>query len=176
MAAQSSQEMQFENLAERLKRMSIHDNAENDEIPKIMAMTLSELMEEKMDFGRAHLGKTYAEMIPQVKYLQWFSENYKHSRKPCHVKLLRFIQLWVEDKEAKNVTSTPMMPKAKAKSPPSAHHVQIDLESEDEELWDQVPSDNTMELMEMRDRMGQMETILQEVLGHLKRTGQSPSA
>ena len=174
--AQNTPECQFENLADRLKRMSLKETEDGEAIPAIMAMNLKELQEEKIDFGKAHMGKKFSEMTSEVKYIMWLSENYKHNRKPSHVKFLRFIQLWVDQQDIKNVSGGKMIPKAKAKSPPREVTVPIDLESDDEELWDQVPTGCHAEMMEMRDQMGQMEIILQEVLAHLKRTGQSPNA
>ena len=102
-----------------------------------MSMTLDELME-RMAFGKAHIGKAFKELIPETKYLSWFAENYRHSQKPEHVKLLRFIQLHVESPESQMPVKP--LPKAKAKSkfPPGTTEQPIDLEDDDDEVWEQV--------------------------------------
>ena len=43
----------------------------------------------------------------------------------------------------------------------------VDLESEPGE-WDQVPEENTLELLHMQRRMLEIENVMQQVLAHLK--------
>ena len=62
-------------------------------------MTLEELRVEKVTFGKAHVGKTFQELPTEIKCLTWFTETFRHSRKPEHSKLLRFVQLHLESLE-----------------------------------------------------------------------------
>ena len=137
--------------------------------------TLKELQEEKIEFGKAHMGKRFIDMTTETKYMTWFTENYQHSRKLVHVKFLRFIQLWLSSQEKAGSVAKPITPKAKAKHPPREMNTPIELDSDDE-VWAQLPHGSNVEMAEMRNRMGQMEIVLQEVLEHLKRTGQTPAA
>ena len=83
-------------------------------------MTLVELRQEKVTFGKAHLGKTFEDLARDTKYLTWFTETFRHSRKVEHVKLLRFVQLHLEQLEMGGppVATTTLRAKAKAKMPP----------------------------------------------------------
>ena len=173
--AQTPPELDFGDLTARLKRLSVKESEDPNVIPTIMAMTLKELQDEKIEFGKAHIGRRFLDMTTETKYLAWFTENYQHSRKPAHVKFLRFIQLWLGNQEKAEPAAKTVMPKAKAKHPPMAMNAPIELDS-DEEVWAQLPAENHVEMEEMRSRMGQMEIVLQEVLEHLKRTSQNPTA
>jgi len=173
--AQTPTELDFGDLTARLKRLSIKESEDPNLIPSIMAMTLKELQDEKIEFGRAHIGKRFLDMTTETKYMAWFTENYQHSRKPVHVKFLRFIQLWLGDQEKVEPTAKSIMPKAKAKYPPMTGSAPIELDSDDD-VWAQLPAENNLEMAEMRSRMGQMEIVIQEVLEHLKRTSPNPTA
>ena len=173
--AQTPTELDFGDLTARLKRLSIKESEDTNVIPSIMAMTWKELQDEKIEFGKAHIGKRYLDMTTETKYMAWFTENYQHSRKPVHVKFMRFIQLWLDNQEKAEPAAKSILPKAKAKHPPMETHAPIELDSDDE-VWAQLSTENNVEMAEMRSRMGQMEIVLQEVLEHLKRTSQNPTA
>eukprot|EP00435_Cladocopium_sp_Y103_P021822 s385_g5.t1 len=174
---QGSNEVKFDDLADRLRRLSIAEKEAAEDLSPIMAMTLTELMEERVAFGKAHTGKAFKDLIPETKYLSWFAENYKASRKPEHVKLLRFIQLHVEDLGGQKPTKKMIQAKAKAKCPPGHPQMTIDLEEDEDEVWDAIPEGPSLEVMQMHDRMNQLENTLREVLGHLtQQAQQQPSA
>ena len=165
--------MKFDDLADRLRRLSVTEKHSEAEINMVMGMTLEELQQEKVTFGKAHVGKTFAEIALETKYLTWFTETFRHSRKIEHVKLLRFVQLHLEQIETAPPAPslTTMRPKAKAKMPPSAPLQPIDLELEEEgDSWDPIHEESEMMNLRLQDRMNQMEVVMQEVLGHLRRT------
>jgi hypothetical protein len=86
---------------------------------------------------------------------------------------LRFVQLHLEQIETAPPAPslTTMRPKAKAKMPPSAPLQPIDLELEEEgDSWDPIHEESEMMNLRLQDRMNQMEVVMQEVLGHLRRT------
>ena len=165
--SQSPVDHQFDQLADRLRRLSLSER-DSESLPQIMSMTLAELENETIKFGKAHCGKTYASMVTEHRYMTWFAETYKDSRQTKHVKFLRFIQLHVENLEKNNQEiSATTRPKAKACPKALASTMPIDLESEPEE-WDQVPEENTLELLHMQRRMLEIENVMQQVLAHLK--------
>ena len=162
--------LNFDQLANRLRRLTITEDGE-DLIQQVMTMDLTELREETIKFGKAHVGKTFASMAKETKYMAWFAENYKASRKPEHVKFLRFIQLHVDDLEKTNqeIRAT-TMPKTKAAPKPRASSRPIDLETESSgpEEWDQIQEANAQEIVQMQRCMSDMEDVMQQVLAHLK--------
>ena len=180
MASTTNSDLQFDNLADRLGRLSLQEKSTEGELEKIMVMTLEELQEEKNAFGKTHVGKTFHEMTMETKYLTWFTETYRHSRKPEHVKLLRYVQLYLAMAEteppAASTTQVTLKPKAKAKMPPAKSTMPIDLESEvgeDFESWDPIHEENHLMTLRLQDRMNQMEGVMQEVLAHLRRADES---
>ena len=77
--SQSPVDHQFDQLADRLRRLSLSER-DSESLPQIMSMTLAELENETIKFGKAHCGKTYASMVTEHRYMTWFAETYKESR------------------------------------------------------------------------------------------------
>ena len=69
-------EMQFGDLAERLRRLSVNEKSSEAETNAIMNMSLEDLRQEKVSFGKAHVGKTFQEMATETKYLTWFTDTF----------------------------------------------------------------------------------------------------
>ena len=173
--SQAPIEKQFDNLADRLRRLSLTQKDPQEDLNQILKMPLEELMEERVAFGKAHIGKAFKDLTSETKYLSGFAENFRHSQKPEHVKLLRFIQLHVETLEGQ--VPRKIVPKAKAMFPPGTAASPIDLEDEEEETWDHLNEGQSSEMLQMQDRMNKVETMLHEVLQHLTRpNGQQPNA
>ena len=110
--AQSSNKVSFDQLADRLKVLSAQEDEAQD-LNTILKMTFDELKEEKIEFGKAHKGRRFVEMLGETRYLTWFSSSYKNSQKPSHVKFLRFLQLHVENVE-KAIKENKQKPLAKS--------------------------------------------------------------
>ena len=174
---------QFDALADRLRKMSLDAAPSQQEMDKVMKMSLTELSQCPIDFGKAHLGKRYQEMVSESKYLTWFAETYKNSKKLSHIRFLRFIQLHVDQMEALMETAQPKS-KAKAKGAPRKERSALEQtvphdpwhpssEEEEEEImstpWEPVhgPSMESEEMVMMRERMGEMENTMQQILRHL---------
>ena len=172
---------QFDQLAERLRKLSMDNTASSESIEKIMDMTLEELSQCPIDFGKAHLGKLYRDMTSDTKYLAWFAETYKHSQKIGHIRFLRFIEMHINQIEGQMAQAGPKS-RAKAKGapkqqsrPPGADlpHDPWHPPSDEEELmsqtWEPVraPTMEEEEIVMMRERMGEMENVLQQILSHL---------
>lgn len=99
---------------------------------------------------------------------------------PEHLMFLRFIQLHVEameeqeTPETNNKTNTKMKAKAKPVAAPATVPVDMGIEESDEEWQTEVPVGVTqMELMNMQNRMAEMETVMQQVLHHLTNAQQN---
>jgi hypothetical protein len=184
----SNMNHQFDQLAERLRRLSLGSEIDQEEqLNQIMEMSYEELSSKVMDFGKAHLGKSFLDMTKETRYMTWFAEAYQGSRKPQHVRFLRFIQLHVEKLEAgKNPSSRPTVAtqsKAKAKAKMLQVHLPENPWDESEEemgmpseaSWD-IPHGNQIELNEMQNRMGEVENVLQQVLNLLSSNQSSQPA
>lgn len=180
---------QFDTLADRLRQLSLTETPEKDKPEVIMNMTYAELKDHPMDFGKAHVGKKFSEMVSNTKYVTWFVESYKDSQKPTHLRFLRFVSLHVEHLErnhekvkTKLGARSKAMPKTRPGANPEnypdnetfpAHDPTAELsesESFEEEAWDQVPEANNLELLQMQDRLQQMENVMAQVLTHLNKS------
>ena len=123
-----------------------------------------------------------------TKYATRFVESYKDSQKPTHLRFLRFVSFHVDQLERsneKNRSKLGARSKAMPKNRPAhrGHVLQttttflqsiprrISGASEDfeEEVWDQVPEANNLKLLQMQDRLRQMENVMSQVL-HLSKT------
>ena len=171
---------QFDQLADRLRRLSLGlETDQEEQLNQIMEMSYEELSSKCMDFGKAHLGKSFLDMTKETRYMTWFAETYQGSRKPQHVRFMRFIQLHVEKLEAeKNSSSRPTTMATQSKAKAKAKMLRVNLpenpwdESEEEmempteASWD-MPHGSQIELNEMQNRMGEVENVLQQVLNLL---------
>ena len=173
---------QFDALAGRLRKMSLTDADSPEALEAVMKMTLSELSQCPIDFGKTHLGKKFKDMVGETKYLTWFAETYKHSKKLSHVRFLRFIQLHLDQIDEQMNHAAPKSA-AKAKGAPKSmnrppvpempldpwHHPSSEEEEMVEAPWESVNpnSVNDEEVAMMRNRMGEMESVLQQILSHL---------
>lgn len=173
--AQSSSKVSFDQLSDRLKALTTQeDEAQN--IDDIMKFTYEELKEEKISFGTAHRGRRFEEMLQETRYMTWFSQTYKNSQKSSHVKFLRFLQLHVENLEKKNLKMNKPKSLAKAMAKEKALHptkeeIEAPSVSEDEdfETWEAIHQGDrpNLEVLQLQDRMQQMETLLHQVVEHL---------
>lgn len=173
----SANQPDFDQLAQRLKALNIKEEKDQEAaLSQIMQMDLTSLSQETIAFGKAHLGKKFESMKGETKYLTWFAENYKNSKKPHHVKFLRFIQLHVEQQEDRVRTTPQAKAKAGSSRPeprPEMHNVDADSISS-EEVWEHTPAVTSVELMTMQNRMAEMEVVMQQALAHLTQQNAAP--
>lgn len=190
-----SKNMDFTDLASRFRRLSINDQTEQ-ETAAIPHMTYAQLKDYKMDFGTAKRGQPFSKVVLDRRYVQWFTETYQSSRRPTHLRLLRFIQLHVEQMEgqqpqAKSTLNAQSKTRAKPTMGPttsksSGHQADLpeeseipsdaDFEEEETEAWEQVHTlerelQHAEEMNQVRDRLQQMEHVMQQVLDHLSKSG-----
>ena len=170
-------------LADRLMKVSPgQETAGSLEVFK--GMSLEEMDQYPVTFGKTHLGKAYIEIwTSQVKWLQWFTKTYEGSTKTEHLKLLHYTTLMIERAELEGEKDAQQMPmiKAKAKAKSKTMPMQVRLpesDPEDDDVWlaaemasqpsyavDPVMQENVNAL---QGRMTHMENALGEILSHLR--------
>eukprot|EP00435_Cladocopium_sp_Y103_P069145 s990_g32.t1 len=170
---------QFDQLADRLRRMSLDNQASSEAVEQVMEMSLEELKECRIDFGKAHLNKKYQDMVGETRYLTWFAETYRHSQKICHMKFLRFIQLHLDQMEGQmHQARSKTKAKAKTVSRPRDHpelpHDPWNPSSDEEIEIPWEPVTNSEEVTRLTERMTEMEGMLQQILGHLSAPSTRP--
>ena len=78
-----------------------------DPMAEFRQLPFEEMCNQKVDFGRAHAGKTYLQVWHQEpSWVKWIVKNYEGSDKLEHKKFLQFVELMV-DMEEKGMTPTP---------------------------------------------------------------------
>jgi len=185
----------LDQLADRFKKLTVQNQTDDDEqeFEKVQHMTLEELSKEKIDFGKTHVGKLFPTMMGDTRYVTWFVNSYKDSRRPNHAKFIRYIQLYVADLEKNPRQTKPKAAtKAKAKSGPTPNQgyyakkatettMPPEISSEEEEFdpmdplpsgsWEEVDAfqnyHTNMEVQNMQERLSRMEDVMQQVLQHL---------
>lgn len=150
----------------RLQR--VQSEMPNRETESVDHMTLEMLQAEKVQFGKAHQGKTYTEVWESAPdWIKWFLGHYQDSQNVEHKKVIRFIKLKIEAMESGEAgapSQLPVQPKSKAapksltarfKSRPAPHP-------------DAFPEEpiNT-EMATMQERMTSLELALNQILVHL---------
>ena len=85
-------------LASRLDRVLSQGSPES--VESFRTLTVVEMGETKITFGRAHVGRTYEEMWRSEKgWIRWFAKTYASSQKEEHQKLLIYIETMVNQHE-----------------------------------------------------------------------------
>eukprot|EP00435_Cladocopium_sp_Y103_P013144 s1206_g3.t1 len=165
------------------------------ELESIDHLTIADLKGEPVTFGKAHLGKTHEEVwLSSPDWTRWFLSHYHASKNLAHRKMIKYIQLKIQEAESNqgytpNVTSAP---KAKAKAtakslgacpksvaapsqmpviPNETTMVQDDLI--DAMPW--MPEDRQQEdIQNLQHRMTSIETALQQIVHLLARDHMNP--
>ena len=102
------------------------------ELEPIGHLSLAELKATPMTFGKAHLGKTYEEIwVSEPQWIKWLMGHYSTSSKTDHRKMIRFIQLKMEESETEAPQpSAKSLPKAMATRPKSQAAPVIHLDTQ----------------------------------------------
>ena len=171
-------------LSQRLKNLQVPGEVAKHDFSHL---SLQELEETKVDFGQAHVGRTYREMWQEYQdWLLWFSNRYEKSGKESHQKILHYVQMKVKRAELagthipvhKGVPATMPVTKAKAKPMPKKITTEAltvwDAEEEDEfeifpegvetamSVADPEPSSQNVAHLEVR--MLSMENAVSQIL------------
>ena len=85
------------NLSQRLQKVQIPFLESQ---PDLSHLSLQDLMEKKISFGKAHHGKTFEEVWQNEQtWVSWFVNRFANSTKAEHVIFLKFVELKVERAE-----------------------------------------------------------------------------
>lgn len=176
-------------LSKRLE--NIQTGAYADPVQEFMKLPWDEMCNAKIDFGKAHAGKSYlTAWHTEPAWVRWVVKTYEGSGKSEHIKFLKFVEAMIEMEE-KGMTPTtleemegfqgcqgPVMPlRAKAKAMPTqpAKDLMVHLGEETQsEGWINMHSDiSTEENIEaLQARMNHMEAAMMEILNHVRRDQQ----
>ena len=166
-----------------------------DGIAAFEQMTLEEMGNCKIAFGKAHVGKSYLEMWEQEKsWMKWFIRTYSDSQREEHKKLIIYVEKMVQQLEISNGLPTleetetqqgivqprcKVHPKAKASAHMTnqAHFDAMTIMSEDpNDPWDVMEQIHTMpvtmqhqeDMNAMQNRVLAVENALTEILSLLR--------
>ena len=84
-------------LSQRLKNLQQEDNTGLSDLTQLQ---LSDLHHEKVQFGEKHLGKTFSQAWEDQQWINFIAAKYSKSTKMAHRRLIRYIELKVEQHEA----------------------------------------------------------------------------
>lgn len=134
-------------------------------------LSLEALQNEKVKFGKAHQGKTYAELWDTAQeWVRWFLTHYQDSSNVEHKKVIRFIKLKIEEGENPE-GGTPQMPvRPRPKAAPKS--LTATRRSGPPQHPDAVPEEQAYlhEGNSLEDRMTNLENALHQILVHLTPT------
>ena len=189
-----SNESAMTSLAQRL--LNVQKPAEESH-PDISHLSLGQLREQKIAFGKAHQGKTFNQMWKEEQgWVTWFVQRFAQSTKAEHRIFLRYVELEIERAELSgdqvpvrnqqetnkliNMADTPPqssqlgnVAKAKAKPMirPTPETPVWDLE-EDPDLFEMIPTDTgvvqNQQIEHLETRMLNVEGMLNNILQHLE--------
>ena len=182
-------------LIQRLKTLQVETEVE---LPDLSGLTLEDLAKEKISFGQKHQGDTYDVAWEDQQWINFMVTKYGSSKVLAHRRLLRYVELKVEEHENARQAIPVMPPRAsqagyvdgttdpsgrkfiqpKAKTRPSQPYrdlsVVVDGDEESEyEMYtsgtmDQPPLSQDPDFQAMQQRMLHMEDALTKVIRHLE--------
>lgn len=181
-------------LLQRLKQLHVEAPVEEEE--DLNQFSVQQLRDMKIDFGNSHKGKTYHQMwTDHQSWAQWMLSHYGQSKKPAHRRVIHYFSLEIERCEltgqAVPLTDAPpkpkmtagIRPKPKAKShaapaPSSKPSGKTEweeewelqgLEMDPEDLIALQEENQNPEIVQLNDRMSQMEEMLSQIVQHLQK-------
>eukprot|EP00435_Cladocopium_sp_Y103_P016718 s3443_g4.t1 len=171
-------------LSKRLENLKTGTYA--DQLAEFKMMSWDAMCNHKIDFGKAHMGKTYLTMWHnEPAWVKWVVKTYEGSQKVEHQKFLTFVETMVEMEE-KGMTPTsiqldPEVPveqmpiRAKSKAMPKSRSstatddLLVHLGEDDVEEWMEMPATESSEMITaLQARMGFLENAMTEVLAHIR--------
>ena len=74
--------------------------AVDDSVDQFQQLTVQEMGDAKVTFGKAHMGRTYLEMwLEEQNWIKWFIRTYSDSQKVEHRKLLIYVEKMISAHE-----------------------------------------------------------------------------
>lgn len=85
-------------VAQRLKSFrAMNKEDEGVSLELVQSMSLEELSQEAIMFGKAHRGKPFPLVFDNFQpWVDWFVGTYESSTKPAHQKFIRYVELRLE--------------------------------------------------------------------------------
>ena len=156
--------------SKRLQRLQA--DLPKPEVESLEHLTLDVLKQEKISFGKTHMGSSYEEVWETSPgWIRWFLQHYEQSASIEHQKVIRFIKLKIESMEqcpgSQQLPQRPLpkaAPKilaAKSKAMPGRAST---MEAGVPWTEDQ-PVNQKVEVLQ--DRMANVENVLNQILIHL---------
>lgn len=152
------------------------------EITKIKAMTLEQLSQEKISFGKAKLGQSFPKVFQDHAWTDWFVQTYEKSTKPAHQMYIQYVEKCLNQEIEKEFKPIPRktIPKETSKNAEAEAESwdqisETDMTQEFEmagvgkliQVEDQVTS-LTLQNQNLASRMTQIEMSMQELLHHVR--------
>ena len=177
-------------LSSRLDRVLAQGSTES--VENFRKLSVEEMGQHKVTFGKSHIGKTFAEMWESEKgWIRWFSKTYGDSQKDEHKKILAYIEAMVAQHEmiyemdpllvdAQEVIQprAKVMPKSKAMPAMPASDM-IPSSNVAEDPWDvmDIRTQSSVENQEIIDalqtRVLNMENAIGEILNHIRQSSRA---
>lgn len=181
-------------LAQRLQKVQV---ATTEAKPDLSHMSLQEMKDQKISFGKTHHGRTFQDMCDnEQSWTTWFVQRYSNSGKAEHMVFLKFVELMVERAELtgqgvpltnqKEVEKTRSLTGAQASQPEVNHGARAKAKAMvtvpiQTSLWDYeddpetfemlsetAPIQENVKIMNLESRMQGVETALASILQHLE--------
>jgi hypothetical protein len=132
---------------QRLSRVHAQMPAAEEE--SVNHLTLEQLKATPMSFGKAHVGKSFETIWKDhPDWIKWFFNHYKTSPKTEHKKMIRFIQLRIEEEESQDPpASAALQASAKPKSMPKSYAAKAKCQPAPASPWQIAEGSETEELM-----------------------------
>ena len=166
--------------SQRLQRLQA--TLPRPELESLDHLTIADLKDEKISFGQAHLGKRFEEVWTNAPdWTKWFLQHYSGSSKMEHRRVIKYIQLKIEEAESNPASlQAPLRPVAKAQAkvmmakakarPAAIERSEVNMEIL-ESMEPEVPWPSTEESQQMvhglNVRMVNLENALHQILEHL---------
>lgn len=181
-------------VSQRLKSFRALNKSQTEEVSKevIQTMTLQELEQEVIEFGKAHKDKPFRLVFENFQpWVDWFVSHYEASPKPSHQKFIRYVELRLESEmdpnlraqqqvKAKSVPKKVTTTAAKSTAKGSVDN-KVGPESDWEDEFEMMSSHAGMidmqeelehvrfENRQMSSRMAQLEMHMHEMVQHLQK-------
>jgi len=152
--------------AKRLQRLQADMPAAETE--SVDHLSLEVLQNEKVKFGKAYQGKTYAEVWEtSQEWVKWFLVHYQDSSNVEHKKVIRYIKLKIEEGETQGsgTSQMPVRPRPKP-APKSLITARRSGPPPHPDAAPEEPSNNQEENA-LEARMTNLENALHQILMHL---------
>jgi hypothetical protein len=170
--------------------------AVDDSVDQFQQLTVQEMGDAKITFGKAHMGRTYLEMwLEEQNWIKWFIRTYSDSQKVEHRKLLIYVEKMISAHELEHklppmesMTQGVVMPRCKGQ-PKAKASTAVDpfmfMEASSNigtEQWDVMDPEETLahnargldedphleSIEALQARMLHVESALMEILQHVR--------